>query len=322
MLALRSKTKTVRIFFATDIHGSDICWRKFLNAWRHYQADILVLGGDMTGKAVVPIVANNGCWFAYFLDVEHVFRDEQDVRNFMSRVANRGYYPIVVSESELQELKSDPTRRDLLFRDLMLRRVEEWMQLADERLRGTSVRCFVCPGNDDPFEIDEVIRRADCVELAEGRVVEFFDYQMVSTGWTNRTPWKTLREEDEEALGCRIRDMIGQLTAPSSRVIFNFHCPPYGSGLDEAPEVTEDWQPRYAGRATKSVGSKAVRAVIEQFQPLASLHGHIHEGRGATRIGRTLCVNPGSAYEQGQLLGALLDLDGRDTLSRYILTVG
>ena len=37
---------TMRIYFATDIHGSEVCWRKFLNAARFYQADKLILGGD------------------------------------------------------------------------------------------------------------------------------------------------------------------------------------------------------------------------------------------------------------------------------------
>ena len=46
----------MRVFFATDIHGSDVCWRKFLNSGKHYDADAIVLGGDMTGKALIPMV--------------------------------------------------------------------------------------------------------------------------------------------------------------------------------------------------------------------------------------------------------------------------
>ncbi|MCL6544390.1 MAG: nickel-dependent hydrogenase large subunit, partial [Bryobacteraceae bacterium] len=45
-----------RIFFSTDIHGSDVCFRKFLSCAKHLQADALILGGDLTGKMVVPIV--------------------------------------------------------------------------------------------------------------------------------------------------------------------------------------------------------------------------------------------------------------------------
>jgi Icc-related predicted phosphoesterase len=59
-------------------------------------------------------------------------------------------------------------------------------------------------------------------------------------------------------------------------------------------------------------GSTAVREAIEELQPLVGLHGHIHEGRGETKIGRTLCLNPGSVYSEGVLNGVLLTLaDGQ-----------
>src|ERR687885_608937 len=205
----------------------------------------------------------------------------------------------------------------------MLGTVERWMRMADEKLDGTGIDCFVSPGNDDQFEVDEIIAGAKRVELAEGEVVEFGDYQMVSTGWSNRTPWDTYREEDEDALGERLRKMIAQLTAPPERTIYNFHCPPYGSGLDDAPELTEDLRPKHGGRSIVPVGSTAVRETIEEGQPALSLHGHIHEARGNTRIGRTLCVNPGSYYEQGRLLGAVVDLDSKkQRIKRFVLTSG
>ena len=52
----------MRLFFATDIHGSEICWKKFINAGKWYEVDTLILGGDMTGKAIVsrkPTPKNN-----------------------------------------------------------------------------------------------------------------------------------------------------------------------------------------------------------------------------------------------------------------------
>jgi uncharacterized protein len=77
-----------------------------------------------------------------------------------------------------------------------------------------------------------------------------------------------------------------------------------------------------AGRSTVPVGSTAVREVIEQHQPALSLHGHIHEARGTKRLGRTLCINPGSSYEQGQLLGAVVDVDGKKKVKKFVLTSG
>jgi Icc-related predicted phosphoesterase len=320
---LFSRSPETRLYFATDIHGSETCWRKFLNSGKHYEADIMVLGGDMTGKALVPVVdEGSGRWHAALLENRYNFESEEEVKEFEDAVRRRGYYPFRTDPDEMAELESDEDLRNELFHTEMLGTIERWMQMADERLEGTDIKCFVSPGNDDQFEVDEIISQAKRVQLAEGRVVEFGDYQMVSTGWSNRTPWDTYREEDEDALGERLRKMIAQLTAPPERTIYNFHCPPYGSGLDDAPELTEDLRPKHGGRSIVPVGSTAVRETIEEGQPALSLHGHIHEARGNTRIGRTLCVNPGSSYEQGQLLGAVVDLDGKSKVKRFVLTSG
>ena len=313
----------MRLFFATDIHGSDTCWRKFLNSGKHYEADVIVLGGDMTGKALVPVVdAGNGRWYATLLENRHEMNGDDEARKFEEAVARRGYYPFRTTPDELRELQADEERTTQLFHDLMLARVESWTALADERLTGSGLRCFVCPGNDDQFEVDEVLGRAKHVEACEGRVVEIDGYQLASTGWSNRTPWETYREEDEPQLAERIEKVVSEVSAPPERTIFSFHCPPYGSGLDEAPELTEDMQLKHAGRAPVPLGSTAVRDAIERHQPALSLHGHIHESRGNARIGRTLCINPGSSYEQGELLGAVIDLEGGKKVKRFVLTSG
>jgi Icc-related predicted phosphoesterase len=313
----------VRLFFATDIHGSDTCWRKFLNSGKHYDADVIVLGGDMTGKALIPVVdAGGGRWYATLLENRHELNGEDEAREFEQAVSRRGYYPFRTTPDELRELQGDEERTTQLFHDLMLARVESWTALADERLEGSGLRCFVCPGNDDQFEVDEILARAKHVEACEGRVVEIDGYQLASTGWSNRTPWDTYREEDEPQLGKRIEKVVSEVTAPPERTIFSFHCPPYGSGLDEAPELTEDMRLKMAGRAPVPLGSTAVRDAIERHQPALSLHGHIHESRGNARIGRTLCINPGSSYEQGELLGAVVDLEGGKKVKRFVLTSG
>ncbi len=320
---LFSKSPTTRLFFATDIHGSETCWKKFLNSGKHYEADVMVLGGDMTGKALVPIVKEgSGRWRATLLENRHDFESEDEVKEFEERVRRRGYYPFRTTPDEMAELESDEALRDKLFHKEMLGTIERWMQMADERLGDSDIECFVCPGNDDQFEVDDIISSSKRVRLAEGRIVEFGDFQMVSTGWSNRTPWDTYREEDEDALGERLKKMTAQVTVPPERTIYNFHCPPYHSGLDDAPELTADMRPKDAGRSTVPVGSKAVREAIEEGQPTLSLHGHIHEARGNTRIGRTLCINPGSSYEQGQLLGAMVDLEGGKKVKRFLLTSG
>ena len=313
----------MRLFFATDIHGSDVCWRKFLNSAQHYSADVIVLGGDMTGKALVPIVHDGGDrWHATHLENRHELAGEDEVAAFETTVRRRGYYPFRTTADELHALADDEERADKLFHELMFERVEQWLALADERLEGSGIRCLVCPGNDDGFEIDEVVRNAKNVELAEGRVIDLDGFQLASTGWSNPTPWKTYREEEEPQLAERIERVVSQVTADPERTIFSLHCPPYASGLDDAPELTDDMRIKHAGHAPVPVGSTAVREAIERHQPALSLHGHIHECRGNTRIGRTLCINPGSSYEQGDLLGAVVDLDGKKKVKRFVLTIG
>jgi uncharacterized protein len=320
---LFSREPDMRVYFATDIHGSETCWRKFLNSGKHYEANVMVLGGDMTGKALVPIVKDGkDHWYATLLENRRDFESEDDVKEFENSVMRRGYYPFRTDPDQMSELSESEELRDELFHKEMLGTVERWMHMADEKLDGTGIDCFVSPGNDDQFEVDEIIEGAKRVRLAEGEVVEFGDFQMISTGWSNRTPWDTYREEDEDDLAERLRKMTSQVTTPPEKTIYNFHCPPYGSGLDDAPEIDENMRPKHGGRSLIPVGSKAVRAAIEEGQPTLSLHGHIHEAKGNTRIGNTLCINPGSSYEQGQLLGAVVNLDGGKKVKRFVLTSG
>lgn len=316
-----------RIFFATDIHGSDICWRKFLNAGKFYEADVLVLGGDMTGKALVPIVAlESGGFKATLLQQEFILKSEDEVADMERRVKSRGYYPFRATEEQLAAFEADPGKVDAFFQQQMLDVVEQWMALADERLVGGGPRCFVCPGNDDAPEVDEVVQQSKCVELAESRLVDLGDdFAMISTGWSNVTPWATHREASEEELAEKIElmaAMVAQQGQEMRRTVFNFHCPPYGSNLDEAPEIDADLNVKEAGRSMVPVGSTAVRDAILKHQPPVSLHGHIHEGKGTARLGKTLAINAGSLYEQGVLQGAIVNLDRRKGLKSYLLTTG
>jgi uncharacterized protein len=313
----------MRIFFATDIHGSEVCWKKFLNCGAHYEADVVILGGDMTGKALVPIIDDGGGkWHATLLENRQELDGEEAVKAFEEAVMRRGYYPFRTTSDELSELAASEERWHALFDKHMIGTVERWMAMADEKLGGSGIRVFVCPGNDDQLEIDEIVEAAKTVELGEGRVVDIDGFQLASSGWANRTPWDTYREEDEPDLKRRIDVMLEHVTAEPEKTIFSLHCPPYATGLDDAPQLTAEMDLRDAGRSTVPVGSTAVREAIEQHQPALSLHGHIHEARGTTRLGKTLCINPGSSYEQGQLLGAVIDIDGKKKVKKFVLTSG
>ncbi len=309
-----------KIFFATDLHGSETCWRKFINAAKFYDCDTLICGGDMTGKAIVPIVSENG-HFSVTLGGESQQVPAEQVAEVEATIRRKGYYPLQMTVERLHELDQDAAKRAACFQEVMLGGVERWMNMAAEKLRGSGVRVFVCPGNDDEMEVDEVVRRSDFVELGEGKMVDIDGFAMISTGWSNPTPWKTHREDSEEQLGERIERMAAQVPDPS-RAIFNLHCPPFKSGLDEAPAIDADLRLLHGGRALRPVGSTAVRAAIEKHQPLLSLHGHIHESKGAIKIGKTLSINPGSAYEEGMLMGAIIQLDPKKGIKSYQLVNG
>lgn len=311
-----------KLFFASDVHGSEICWKKFINAGMFYGADVLILGGDMTGKAIVPLIHQGGnAYRVTLMEQESLLEGEDAVEHMVQRIREKGYYPYVTNPDEIQAIRATPGRSDELFVEQVVKTVERWMAYADEKLNGTGISCYVCPGNDDMFELDELFVESEQVHLVEGEVTLLDDHhEMISTGWSNPTPWDTYREEDEDALRQRVERMIRQVQDVSNSV-FNLHAPPYGSGLDEAPELTDDMRVAYAGQSLEPVGSQAVADVVAECQPLLGLFGHIHEGKGAHRIGRTLCINPGSAYEEGILQGTLVQLRRRK-VANYILTTG
>jgi Icc-related predicted phosphoesterase len=312
----------VRLFYATDVHGSDICWRKFLNAGTFHKADVLIMGGDMTGKAMVPIVANGSAWELTLQDQKHTLTTEAEVVAMEKRIADRGYYPIRLSREEVDAWAEDAGLIDARFKAEIVHGVERWMAIADEKLRGSGIRCIVSPANDDMFEIDEIIERADAAILGEAVAIDLEGLTMISTGWTNPTPWNTFRELPEDQLRAKIDELVKAAPDPH-RAIFNFHVPPYGSNLDNAPKLDAAMNYVSGGQALVPVGSHAVRDAILQYGPLLSLHGHIHEGRGAVKLGRTLSVNPGSTYEDGVLQAAIVDLDTKKgSVKRYLLING
>jgi Icc-related predicted phosphoesterase len=308
------------MFFATDIHGSEICWKKFLNAAAFYKADLVVLGGDVTGKIMVPIVAYPGHWEVTVRGERLRLASRAELLKVEQLLRDRGSYPAVVTREELDELSSQDaiTQR---FNAEMTHSLDRWLDMADGKLRGGAIPCILNGGNDDIFEIDPILESAPSVTFAEGKVIDLGGFTMISMGYTNPTPWDTHREAPEEELAARI-DAIAARVPDMNRTIFNFHAPPYGTGLDEAPELDASMRPTHGGAVMKPVGSTAVRDAIVKYQPPLSVHGHIHESRGVARMGRTLTVNPGSSYGDGVLQAALLDINPKNGKVKYVLVKG
>lgn len=313
-------TEPVRLYYASDIHGSERLWRKFLNAAKAYRAQVIVMGGDVTGKAVVPLVSKGETWEIELFGRKEVLADEEQAVDAEMRVRANGMYPYRMSPEEVSRVSSlSVDEREEWFAEVMLETFDRWLALAEERLHGSDVRCFLMPGNDDPAGVDDSVERAQRVEPCDDRIVQFHGHEMISLGYSNRTPWDSPRELDEDELYARVDKLAQQLTRPSS-AIFNLHVPPYDSTLDTAAELDEDFNVIMLGGEPKliPVGSTAVRELIERYQPLLGLHGHVHESANATKIGRTLCVNPGSDYHTGRIAGCLLALRGEDVRHQFV----
>jgi Icc-related predicted phosphoesterase len=312
----------MKVFFATDIHGSEICWRKFLNSAAFYKADIVVLGGDVTGKAMVPIVAHTGHWQVVLRGETLRMETQQELDSVRTRIRNTGSYPAIVTPDELRHLSDEEGAIDRRFTAEMTQSLDRWMDMADGKLAGRHIPCILNGGNDDIWEIDDIIEAAPSVSFGEGKMLDLDGFHLVSMGWTNPTPWNTFREAPEEQIAAKIEAVVSQIP-DMERAIFNFHAPPYGTGLDEAPALDETLRPTHGGAVMKAVGSTAVRDAILAHQPMLSVHGHIHESRGIKRMGRTLAINPGSVYGDGVLQGAVLDLDAKKgKVSKYLLVNG
>lgn len=312
----------LRLYYASDIHGTEVLWKKFLNASKVYNAKVLVMGGDITGKMVIPIIqGEDGTWTATFHGRTEKLQTEGGVVALEQRIRGNGMYPYRTTAAEVAGISAlAEEERERWFEQVMLESFKGWLELAEQRLTGTEIRCFVMPGNDDPQSLEDVIDHAALVESCDEKWVQFDGYQMLSLGYSNITPWNSPRELDEDELYQRIVGLAEQIE-DHTRAVWNIHVPPRDSQLDTAAELDDDFNLVLVGKAPHMipVGSSAVRDAIERFQPLVALHGHIHESPGATHIGRTLCINPGSDYHTGRISGCLVNLRG-DRVNHQFVT--
>jgi uncharacterized protein len=321
--------KLLRIFFATDLHGSQHAFRKFINAAKFYEASVLIMGGDVLGKSIIPVVKYSpGRYRATVQGETEEVQTEAELEHLLNRIGAQGAYSKVMSVEEYQAVHSDPSALDNLFHELARQRLSDWVEFAESRLKGTGVKCYITGGNDDYEDTLLPLQREDLQSVVgcEGIEVSISDqHTMISLGLSGPTPWKTPRETDEETLASVI-DAMADKVEDMSHCIFNLHDPPLDSTLDTCPML--DWNtdpPKQIVRGGQVVmygaGSRSVRDAIEKYQPLLGLHGHIHESSGAIKLGRTLCINPGSEYGEGILRGALITLNN-GKIEHYQLTSG
>jgi uncharacterized protein len=316
------------IFYVADIHGSDVCFRKWLNAAGFYGADVLIIGGDLTGKVLLPIyptAAAAGGWTTTWREREHRLETRHEVEDLIRAARDEGTYAFITTIDEVAEIRASIVAERAVFARLKIAALESWMSMADERLAGRLVQAFIMPGNDDPPEVDDVLASSRTLRNVQGSTSELAaGIWMASRGESTPTPWNTPRELPDEVLGEHARELTATLPEGVT-TIWNLHMPPHETGIDRAPSLDPDLNVRYEGSGDPlmvPVGSRAIRDLIAERQPTIGLHGHIHEGRGRYRIGATTGFNPGSRYQDGVLLGVLLKVSARQGLRHHVFTAG
>ena len=309
----------MKIFFVCDIHASNHCYRKFLNALKIYKVDLGILLGDLTGKLLIPLVEKTGGgWETRFLGQNIEVKTEQELVEIKRQIEMVGYYWCHLTPDEFQDIHQHPEKQDAIFRDLALQRMREWTALADERLAGTGLKLYMAPGNDDVMEVDDIINDSSVIVNCNDKVTMVGDHEMITCAWANPTPWDTPREKPDSELEPMLEALASQVKNVQNS-IFNLHAPPYGYALDLAPELTKDLIQAVDRKI--HVGSKAVTNILKKYQPFLSLHGHIHESRGIQKVGRTTMVNPGSEYSEGVLRGVVIEIE-KGKVKDYIFTAG
>ena len=312
----------LKILNVSDIHGSETCFRKFLNALDIYKADVGILCGDLSGKMINPIVKQaDGSYLTTLMGQNRRAETEEELKSLEKDIALIGNYYFRTDPDEMAELRAEGKtiegrideratkislsagKIDTLFEKLVLDRLQHWMELAEQRLKGKYIDVFMTAGNDDLLAVDSVIDNSSTFVNPDLKKVFVKEYEMISLSWSNPTPWDTSRECSEEELEEKIEGMASQVEDMNT-AIFNFHIPPYDTLLDQAPKLSDKLVP--STDETIPAGSKAVLDAIKKYQPMLGLHGHIHESRGIVKIGQTICLNPGSEYSEGILRGVLV----------------
>ncbi len=283
----------IKLMFVSDLHGSEIAYRKALNAAKMYNVDYLVIGGDITSKNIALIERNN--------DKYYFNGNEIDIKTVYEEARKYGYYIYTASKEEIQKIEESKEYYESIKKTLVEKQIDNWIKIEEEKLRDTNIKVFWSYGNDDPLYLDEIfskynIRDEGIFELEEGRTNSLY---LVSYGYVNPTPFKSYREEPDSTIYIKGEDFLSKIDDPT-RAILNFHAPPYNTKLDVAI---------INGKKREHVGSRGVRDLIEKYKPLLGLHGHIIESPATDKIKNTVIVNPGSLAYEGNLKYSIIVIE-------------
>jgi len=310
-----------RYLFASDLHASDLAFRKFISVALQYHVDVAITD-ELTGKFIIPAIREkDGTVRFMFRDETVVAKNDAECKAEENKAANVGNYVYHCTPEEMEEVKSKPEVMNELFKKVVSERLRNWTKLAEEKMKGKVNTVILMPGNDDEAYVDEVLAESDWVLNPDDKVVTLGRNELLATGLANMTPWKCPRDVEEEVLEKHLVDLSAQVKDWKHAIVLT-HCPPYDTKLDMAPKLDSKFNVVYAGGTPVMVpvGSTSVRKMIEKYQPLLGLHGHIHEGKGIDNIGRTRIINSGSEYFKGLLSAALVNLED-DKVKGYMFLV-
>jgi Icc-related predicted phosphoesterase len=308
----------MRIFFSSDLHGSDVCFRKFLNAREFYHADVLLLGGDLCAGSIVFAEQIDAGWQVRLAGRDLLLRDQSELEKFRSALANKGHLLKLQSHQDPGSPDQGSDREDLDHEiQAQLRR---WVELAATKSPRHPV--YFVPGNDDPYYLDDIFEFPPFINIHRKHILLDEETSIMGIGGSTPTPWKTEREYSEEQLEGFVTSTFNTKLDQKSLILLS-HCPPHNSGLDLAPALLGDfsYELHLGMPRPVPVGSLAIREALRQLAPILGLFGHVHEGRGHTKIHQTLCINPGSAPWSGRLQGCLVDIS-EGKVASFQLTEG
>lgn len=311
----------MKILFLSDIHGSNLIFEKALNAISKFGIDIFIISGDLSGKDIRPII-KDGDRYITEIDSKTVSLTLTSAKEFEKHLADLGHYFFNTTYKEFEALKKDDSSIMHILNLKILSRLEFWILRIINQINTSKTQVIISPGNDDIQQIDDLLFSFESQGILTGIkspvIIDNFD--IITLDYSNITPWNTERELSEKMLGKLINEKIKKIRNVEN-CIFNFHCPPINTKLDLAPEIDKNlkYDIKPGGLNFIHTGSSAVYNSILKYQPLLSLHGHIHESKGFDYVGRTLSLNPGSEHDKGILNAYVVDISSQGTIENFFL---
>ncbi|MGC8699842.1 MAG: metallophosphoesterase family protein [Candidatus Micrarchaeia archaeon] len=319
----------MRFFFTADIHGSEIVSNKLTNAAQFYNVKNIVVGGDLAGKNLVPIL-KEGNKYRLNLFGEQKIVKENELQDIEKEIRNAGEYYKIMDKDEYEKAKGDEARIEDLFKEEAMSNLEAFLAKAEEKLKRLGGKLYIMPGNDDYDEFNELLEKhaGNVIVPIDQKIVDIEGFNLLGYGYSNPTPWNTPREKSEKEIYNDLKKLVEKEDHEKS--IFAIHVPPYNTKIDKAPKLDKELrQVISAGNIEYvSIGSTSVRRIIEEYAPIVGVHGHVHEAMGIDYIraknGKDVpVINPGSVYSSGMLNGVIIEINEKSRkLERYIFTKG